>query len=308
MLEITLFGKFSFRTPNEVFEQTQRARYIELLCYLLVYYDRSHAREKLASLFWENTSTAKSKKNLRQTLWQVQTILPASSGQKNTDLLLIEPGWIQFNDQADVCLDLREFEQTYTHIQGANGRSLSSTQVEAIKKALTLYRGNLLEGWYQEWCVYERERLMNMYLHMLDKMLVYCEQHVQIDQGIAYGTQILKYDRANESAHAHLMRLYALSGNRTAAIHQYQYCVAALRDELNVPPSKSTMDLYQQIINGQSGSELEAPRPLAISREVKTQPLREVLGRMYQYQTLLQNLNQQVQEDILGIELRLNSR
>ena len=43
------------------------------------------------------------------------------------------------------------------------------------------------------------------------------------------------------------MRLNLLNGDRTAALHQYEICVAALAEELDVPPAKSTMTLYEQI-------------------------------------------------------------
>ena len=38
----------------------------------------------------------------------------------------------------------------------------------------SVYRGDLLEGCYQDWCLFERERLQNAYLAMLDKLMVRC--------------------------------------------------------------------------------------------------------------------------------------
>ena len=86
-----------------------------------------------------------------------------------------------------------------------------------------------------------------MNLMLLDKLVQYCEIHQKYDAGLAYGWQILRHDHAYERAHRQLMRLYALSGDRTQALHQYQRCVNALQVELGVEPSARTRQLYDQI-------------------------------------------------------------
>src|SRR5438128_1039451 len=58
-----------------------------------------------------------------------------------------------------------------------------------------LYRGDLLEGWYSDWCLYERERLQHMYLAMLDKLMEYSESHQEYETGQTYGMRALRYDR-----------------------------------------------------------------------------------------------------------------
>ncbi len=63
---------------------------------------------------------------------------------------------------------------------------------------MDLYRGDLLEGWYQEWCLFERERLQNAYMLMLDKLMGYCEAHSEYEQGLVYGDLILRLDHASE--------------------------------------------------------------------------------------------------------------
>ena len=61
---------------------------------------------------------------------------------------------------------------------------------------------------------------------------------------------LLTRDPTDETAHRELMRLYALSGQRHEALRQYQRCVDALNDELDVSPDAATEALYAQILNG----------------------------------------------------------
>ncbi|NIN69138.1 MAG: hypothetical protein GTO63_31510, partial [Anaerolineae bacterium] len=81
-------------------------------------------------------------------------------------------------------------------------------------------------------CLYERERLQNMYLAILDKLVSYSEVQGAYEAGLGYGSRILSYDGARERTHRRLMRLYYLAGDRTAALRQYDSCVEALRREL----------------------------------------------------------------------------
>jgi len=58
-------------------------------------------------------------------------------------------------------------------------------------------------------------------------------------------------DISNEETHRHLMRLYALTGNKHLALRQYQVCCDALQKELDAEPERQTRELRQQIFSGQ---------------------------------------------------------
>ncbi|RIK44216.1 MAG: hypothetical protein DCC55_03230 [Chloroflexi bacterium] len=244
-LRISLFGKLKIERGEHEAIKLEARRAQELLSYLLLYRERTHEREKLATLLWSNQSTSRAKQYLRQTLWQVQSTLPSAA--ENQHLLLVIQDRIGINPQVRFWLDVAVFDQAYTCVEKIPGHTLEYTQVETLRAALPLYKGDLLEGWYEDWCLFERERYQNIYLAMLDKLLAYSEAHQEYEAGLAYGTQILHYDRARERTHRTLMRLHYRAGHRTAAIHQYESCVAALAEELDVGPAKSTIALYHQI-------------------------------------------------------------
>lgn len=279
----------------------------ELLSYLLIYRDRPHARETLAGMLWSECSTEKSKKYLRQALWQLQTALE-SQGQSggSSQVLLVEHDWVQFKLNAGLWFDVALFEQAFALSQGSSGRNMDAHQAEAIQLAVQLYKGDLLEGWYHDWCLYERERLQNMYLAMLDKLMNYCEAHRQYERGLTYGSLILRFDRASERTHRQLMNLQYLSGDRTAALRQYERCVNALDEELGVKPDKRTASLYQQIKADHVDAAPLAPAELPPETEAAPVSLSELLGRLKQLQTILAGVQRRVQNDIKAVELALN--
>ncbi len=243
---VSLFGKFHVQCGDRHLTNFCSPKVQELFCYLLLFRDRPHPREVLASLLWSDTSTAQSRKCLRQALWHLQAALN-SQVESNEPVLIAEPDWVQLMTAPCLWLDVSAFEQAFASVQGVADRYLDEEQAQALQRAVQVYKGDLLEGWYHDWCLYERERLQNMYLSMLDKLIGYCGVNHKYEDGVVYGTRILQYDRARERTHRRLMRLYYLAGDRTAALRQYERCVTALKEELDVAPSERTLALCQQI-------------------------------------------------------------
>ena len=220
----------------------------ELFCYLLLHRDRPHPRETLASLLWGDAPTIQSKKYLRQTLWQLQTALDAPPAAPVAGQVLeVEADWVQLRSATDLWLDVAVFEQASLQSQGVPGEQFDPATAATAQAAVALYGGDLLEGQYQDWCLYERERLQQIYLTLLDKLMGYHTVRRAYELAASYGTRILRYDRAHERTHRQLMRLHYLAGDRAAALRQYARCRTALADELGVTPARSTLALYEQI-------------------------------------------------------------
>jgi len=303
-LSVRLFGKFSAHHDEHLLDALEIRKLQDLFCYLVLYRDRPHARETLASLLWGNTSTAQSKAYLRKGLWKLQEALAAPARQQ---ILLVESDWVQLNTKADLWLDVEVFEQAFNLAQGIPGEQVTADCAQALRSAVDLYRGDLLEGCYQDWCLYERERLQNIYLAILDKLMGYCEAHQEYEHGLAYGARILRYDRAREQTHRRLMRLHVLSGDRSAALRQYERCVAALCEELNVPPTPYTTALYEQVRANQLDAMSPAPPPPTFSNSTDTS-LAETLLSLKRLETTATDLQRQIHRSIQVIERAILTR
>jgi DNA-binding SARP family transcriptional activator len=294
-LHFHLFGKFRVERNARPIKGLEAGKEQELLSYLLINRERAHPRETLASLLWGETSTDRSKKYLRQALWHLQTSL-RSKNDKHSDLLLVEHDWIQLN--SNFWLDVAEFEDVFASAEGVPGHQLESKIAGAMQKVVRLYQGDLLAGCYQDWCLYERERLQNMYLSMLDKLVEYCKEHSDYERGQLYGSTILHYDRARERTHRQLMEVHYLAGDRTAAFRQYKRCVTALDEELGVGPERRTVLLYERICANQEIGR-ESSQGAGTSG---AEPLPEVLGRLRKLHVILTAVQRRVQRDIRAVE------
>lgn len=279
-LSVRLFRNIEIERDGQTLADINARKVQELFCYLLLYKERAHHREVLASLLWANSSTAQSKRYLRQALWRLQAHLGCQVESIRGRVFLVDPEWVRVNPTADLWLDVAQFEETFAHVEGVRGQTLDAVQAQALRNALDLYRGDLLEGWFQDWCLYERERLQNVYLAILDKLMNYCEAQGEYEAGLTYGGRILSHDGARERTHRRLMRLYHLSGDRTDALRQYDCCVKALRRELGVRPSARTIALCQQIREERSPSSVQSSASTIVPTTSDTSQRSEMLHHL----------------------------
>lgn len=294
-LHISLFGRLHCEVDGREITGLEARKVQELFIHLLLQRARPTARESLATLLWGERSDVQARKYLRQALWQLQRALDAAC-HPTTPILRTDADWIEIDPAVVIGLDIEQFERAYETTRRIDGNGLTDVQAELLCQAVQLYQGDLLEGWYQDWCIAARERYQQMYLAVLDKLIAWAEQRGDNVVGIYYSELSLRCDPARERTHRRLMRLHCMAGNRTAALRQYETCVEMLHRELGVEPAKSTQLLYDQICRDQ----LVAQAPPA---QVEAGELANVLAHLSQMQmTLLQTL-QQVQRDIERVEL-----
>ena len=79
---------------------------------------------------------------------------------------------------------------------------------------------------------------------------------------IRYAQRWLALDPLHEPAHRELIRLYALDGDRAAALAQYRDCVRTLSQELGVGPVEETAALFEQVSEGTLVPPSPAPAPV----------------------------------------------
>lgn len=305
-LSVYLFQQFRMQIGEDALESIDSGKAQELFSYLLLHRERPHSRDTLLDVLWGETPPPQARKALRQALWHLQSALGSLGLTPHGGrALVVESGWIQLNALGNLWLDVRIFEQAFAHIRGIPVDRLDQRQMRLIEGAVAVYQGDLLGGWYQDWCLRERDRLRNMHLALLNKLMGYCEVHRDYEKGLAYGERILRQDPAHEGAHRRLMLLHYLAEDRTAALRQYERCITALKEELGVSPSARTDALYKQIKSGQSVSTLASIRPLGTAGTVPSTAIPETIDQLQHFRATLLDLQHQVQNQIRTVESAL---
>ena len=298
---VRLFGKFSVERDSRIIGDIQARKVQELFSYLLIFRKHPQPREVICEVLWENQPPSKAKKYLRQALWRLQLALNNAANSHKPEIVA-DSDWIQISPSASFRLDISEFEQVFNAFSDKDPRDLASKDFKTIRSAITLYRGDLLEGWSQDWCLFERERFQVMHLTLLDKLVQYCEMHGHYSVGLAYGTDILRHDHAYERTHRQMMRLYCMAGDRTQALHQYRRCVTALRNELDIEPSESTKQLYEEIRSDTFDSSPPSGRKASHEIMEPAQTLTKMLSRLEQFSEELSKIRFRIEKEVKALE------
>jgi DNA-binding SARP family transcriptional activator len=160
--------------------------------------------------------------------------------------LLVEAKTLQWSPTAPLILDVFEFENA---VKAAEQATDAATIRSHLEQAVQWYRGDLLPECVDEWIAPERERLQQMRVRVLERLVDLLRDQQDYRTAIDYAQQLLRLDPINEATYASLMRLHGLSGDRANALQIYHRCMTMLREELGVDPSAATRDLYQRLLN-----------------------------------------------------------
>ena len=245
-LQITLFGHVSVVPPN-VSAPLKLPRSTQALLAYLLLQQRLVPRDVLMDVFWVDHAPDRARSNLTTALWRLRQLLEPDDIQPGTYLITSNTGEVGFNWDSGHWLDTESFEQHIYPLLRKPVSDLDEDEVTEIEGILILYRGELLEGMYEDWALRERERFRSLHLNCLTRLMEFYAGRKNFQQSIACAHEILRRDPVREEIHRALMRIYLESGQRTLAMRQYVRCRDFLDQELGVAPLEETQLLYQQI-------------------------------------------------------------
>jgi len=267
-LAISLLGTLEVRLDGQAVTALAYDKVWALLVYLAVEADRPHRRDALLGLLWPDQPDHAARTNLRQALTQLRQAIGDHTAQP--PFLLIARETIQFNRESDHDLDVTTFEAVLGACDAHPHRhpETCTTCVRRRAEAASLYRGGFLAEFFldsatafEEWALLKREDLHHRALHAFARLADYYERRAAYEDARRYAQRQLELDPWNEAAHRQIMRAFALTGQRSAALHQYAICCRALADGLGVEPEAETTALYEQIKRGDGPAAGRVERP-----------------------------------------------
>ncbi len=277
VLKLALLGPLQITIDDEPLIGLDSGKAQALLCYLAVSghfgrlnsveplsAGRSHSRHTLANLLWGELPESDARRNLRGVILRLRQLL--------APYLQISHQTVGLNPDAAVWLDTAVFQQTI-HI-GEKERGGWQTAVQ-------LYRGEFLQEFYirqapefDNWLQEQRGWFHNQAVIAHDAWASQLRQQSRYDEGVAAARQLLILEPTREASHRLLMQLLALSGQRPAALHQFEQCQQLLAAELGVAVSAETAVLHQQIRSGEfdkvTGQNVTMPQAFAERRHPVT--------------------------------------
>lgn len=207
-----------------------------------------HRRERLAAFFWPEADEARAGAALRRTL----SVLNKALGGR----LSVDRETVALAQEPSVWVDAVEFERRVKACSGHGhpAAGVCSACLPLLSEAVGLYEGEFMAGFslrdspaFDDWQFFQSETLKRELAEAHDKLERCYEEAGDFESAITQARRWLALDNIHEPAHRRLMMLYARTGQRAAALRQYQECARLLEAELGVGPLDETVRLFEAI-------------------------------------------------------------
>ncbi|HEY1017107.1 MAG TPA: BTAD domain-containing putative transcriptional regulator, partial [Herpetosiphonaceae bacterium] len=248
-LSIALLGPPEVRRGAEIVEIPIR-KSLALLAYLAVT-GRPQPREALAALLWPEADHQRARGALRYALAELRRALG--------DWLVADRQSVGLDWSREILVDVAAFRR------GAGARDLAG-----LREAAELWRGDFLSGFsledspaFDDWQLFEAEGLRQELARCLEALVAGLIGAGQPREAIGPARRWVSLDAWHEPAHCALMEALARSGQRQAALRQYDACARTLEEGLGLRPSEETERLRQRLLADPPPARTGEPASLA---------------------------------------------
>ncbi|MCP4384388.1 MAG: tetratricopeptide repeat protein [Hyphomicrobiales bacterium] len=269
MIRINLFGKLSVTGSGGEQIPLAGAKTQGLLAYLALNTEMPPTRDQIIALFWGDRFSDQARQSLRQAIAKLKRTL----ADEADDVVLTEHDRVGLNPDR-VQVDIDEF-----------GRLVNDTSPEAIKRAVSLLSGPLLDGLYgqqadfDDWIVSERQRFSTLSLKVLERAAEYELMQGKTQSALDYARRIVAIDPLRDAGQMVLIRILAQQGERAAAIQTFNAYQKTLKDELGVEPGPELLKLMQEVRGEGFFANVAAPEHSVAAAPIAAAAVHET-GRM----------------------------
>lgn len=228
MIEARFLGTFEVNCEKGLIHISGRHAQT-LFAYLVLNNGIFHRREKLASLFWPDSTDSSSRENLRHTLWQLRKMFPPETASR---FLHADDLSIMVSKGSDLWLDVDILRSAKAH-----------KTVDSLITVLDVYHGELLPGFTEEWVVLEREYIDSIYEHHMARLMELLQKEEHWLDILEWGERWLSYGKRSEPAYRALMQAHVEMGEMSEVDITYKRCVRSLA-ELGLEVSPQTRETY----------------------------------------------------------------
>ena len=279
-LSLTLFGPMQVLVEGHPLPPLRSRKSLWLLALLTLRGGRPVEREWLAGTLWPEVTERRAAMNLRVVLSELRRALGSQGGR------------LQSPSRHTLSLDLDDADADVRTFDAA----LVSQELEALKQAVALCRGPLLENCAEEWIEPERRTRERECLGALQTLSDAAFASEDFSAAADFCRQAIILDPWRESARRGLMSALVRSGDTNAALETYQAFLHLLRkDDPRAAPDAQTTALYAQLRSEARRQSAAPSMPVAAKVAPAVtgylpHPLTDLVGREDEREEVLERL------------------
>ncbi len=270
-ITIYLFGAFEVFVEGTPLRKLRTQRGQTVLALLALRLGKPVDRTNLATTIWPDSELADALYSLRRTLSDIRAALGTSAAalvSPSTSSIQLDPGL--------VWVDVGEFEM---HVASSN--------VEGLSRAVTLYRGPLLNEWRHEWIALERSQRERSLLETLNRKATSFENLEDFSAAEELLRLMATLDPHSEFIFRRLVNILVKRGNTAGVQRAYDEFRKRLKQDLDILPNQQTQDMLREVL-ATSARQVESSRFVGGNLPVSRTPL---IGRRVEFDRIIQALS-----------------
>jgi DNA-binding SARP family transcriptional activator/tetratricopeptide (TPR) repeat protein len=244
MLHVSLLGEQSITGGggDGAGSRTRSSRSVALVAFLVVHAGSAQPRQRIAGLFWPESTDAQALTNLRRELHQLRQVL----GDEPS--LVVTQADLCWRDTGTCRVDLRVFSTEREAALAAAAIGDDEGVLAHAASALAEYRGDLLPGGYEDWLLAARSEIERQCVGLCDLLGETRVRSGDLAGAVDVARRRIQLQPLEEVGYRSLMQLQADLGDRAGAISTYHHCASVLERELGVAPDAATRKAFQRLV------------------------------------------------------------
>ncbi|MCE3553874.1 AAA family ATPase [Pseudonocardia sp. RS11V-5] len=241
MLQVTLLGEQVVRDTGGAV-RVRSSRSLLLVAFLVVHAGSPQPRQRIAPLFWPDSTDDQALTNLRRELHHLRSLLDDGAS------LVVTPRDLCWQDAPDCRVDVREFARSRTAALAARARGDTDEFLAHAGTALDRYRGEFLPGGTEDWVLEARAALEEQCVELLDRVVEVRARSGDPAEAVGPAKRRVQLRPLEEAGYRTLMALQAEAGDRAGAVGTYHRCASVLERELGVSPDPLTRTTLNRVL------------------------------------------------------------
>ena len=257
MLHVTLLGEQAITDDGTGSVRIRSSRTVALVAFLAVHAGSPQARQRIAGLFWPDSTDAQALTNLRRELHNLRHVLG------DEPALVVTSRDLCWCDSETSRVDVRIFDIERKAALAAAAAGDSEGILAHAACAIAQYGGELLPGMYDDWVHDARAELERQCVDLCDLLCATRARRGDLAGAVAAARRRIQLQPLEEAGYRTLMLLQADLGDRAGAVSTYHHCASVLERELAVVPGPATRQAFQRLMAqvDPAGTRLPATEP-----------------------------------------------
>ena len=241
MLHVSVLGEQAI-TDDGAGVQACSSRAVALVAFLAAHAGVPQSRQRIAGMFWPDSTDAQALTNLRRELHHLRQVL----GDERS--LVVTPRDLCWRDSETCRVDLRIFDSKRRAALAAAAAGDDAGVLGHAAAAVAQYKGDLLPGVYDDWLLEARSGLERQCTDLCDLLCAARARTGDPAGAVDAVRRRIQLQPLEEAGYRTLMLLQADQGDRAGAVSTYHHCASVLERELGVIPDPATRQAFQRLM------------------------------------------------------------